>query len=177
MQRLMRDFFRAALASPLLVVILISNTTGQMHRTPSLIIQELDSPAGVESAEPNLYTGTDGTTYLTWIEKTKNQVPALRFAIRNAKGWSEPKTIIEAENLLANWADFPSLIALPDHTLVAHWLVKSSPDGHAYDVHISRSTDGGKSWSQPVVPHHDGTKTEHGFVSLLPWNAGRVAAV
>ena len=38
---------------------------------------------------------------------------------------------------------------------------------YAYDVRLARSTDDGKSWSPPFVPHSDGTKTEHGFVSLF----------
>lgn len=174
---LMIGFFRALFVPLLLVAILISSTLGQTNRAPSLALQELDSPAGIESAEPNLFTGADGRVYLTWIEKTGDQARALRFAVRDGKGWSEPGTIVEAENLYVNWADFPSLIALPDRTLAAHWLVKSSLDRNAYDVHIARSADGGKSWSKPVVPHRDGTMTEHGFVSLLPWSAGRVAAV
>jgi hypothetical protein len=97
--------------------------------------------------------------------------------VRKGNGWSEPRTIIEAENLMVNWADFPSLIALPGGALVAQWLVKSSSEGHAYDVYIARSTDGGKSWSKPVTPHRDGTKTEHGFVSMLPGAGGGAFAV
>ncbi|MDQ3802947.1 MAG: glycoside hydrolase, partial [Acidobacteriota bacterium] len=76
-----------------------------------------------------------------------------------------------------NWADFPSVIALPDGSLAAHWLVKSGPGTYAYDVNISRSQDGGKTWGKPVVPHTDGTQTEHGFVSLIPLPDGRLGAV
>ncbi|MFP5265185.1 MAG: sialidase family protein [Blastocatellia bacterium] len=114
---------------------------------------------------------------MTWIEKSGDKTHALRFAVYSKRGWSEAKTVVEGERLLVNWADFPSLVAMPDGTLASHWLVKSGPEGHAYDVHIARSTDGGKSWSKAVVPHRDGTKTDHGFVSMLPWSAGRVAAV
>jgi hypothetical protein len=32
-------------------------------------------------------------------------------------------------------------------------------------VRVSRSTDSGATWSEPVTPHTDGTPTEHGFVS------------
>jgi hypothetical protein len=150
---------------------------GQANRAPSLTIQEMDSPAGAASGEPNLFAGSDGRVYLTWIEKKGENTHALRFAVRKGNGWSAPATIIEAENLMVNWADFPSLVALPDGTLVAQWLVKSSPEGHAYDVHIARSSDGGKSWSKPLAPHRDGTKTEHGFVSMLPSASGRTFAV
>jgi hypothetical protein len=32
---------------------------------------------------------------------------------------------------------------------------------------LSWSKDQGRTWSRPVSPHHDGTNTEHGFVSLF----------
>jgi hypothetical protein len=76
-----------------------------------------------------------------------------------------------------NWADFPSVIALKDGTLAAHWLVKSGSATYAYDVNISTSNNGGKSWSKPLVPHRDNTQTEHGFVSLVPLSDGRLGAV
>lgn len=160
-----------------LLVSFSANVLGQDSKTPTMPIQELDSPAGAASGEPNLYVGADGRAYLTWIEKKGDKAHALRFAVRNGRGWSVPGTIVEAENFFVNWADFPSLVALPDGALVAHWLVKSGPDTYAYDVNIARSTDGGKSWSKPIAPHRDGTKTEHGFVSMLPAVNGRVIAV
>jgi hypothetical protein len=76
-----------------------------------------------------------------------------------------------------NWADFPSVIAVPDGSLAAHWLVKSGSGTYAYDVNIARSKDGGKTWSKPIVPHRDNTQTEHGFVSLIPLPDGRLGAV
>jgi hypothetical protein len=150
---------------------------GQSTARPTLVIQETGSPAGAGSGEPNLYVSADNRVYLSWIEPATDKRRALRFAVRNGTKWSEARTIVEGENLLANWADFPSLVVLPDGDLVAHWLVKGAPDSHAYDINISRSTDAGKTWSKPIVPHRDGTKTEHGFVSMLPWTNGRVVAV
>ena len=66
---------------------------------------------------------------------------------------------------------------LRDGSLAAHWLVKSSKATYAYDVNIARSDNGGKTWTQPIVPHRDNTQTEHGFVSLIPLSDGRVGAV
>jgi hypothetical protein len=60
--------------------------------------------------------------------------------------------------------------------LAAHWLVKRGSATYAYDVNITQSKDGGKSWSKPIVPHRDNTQTEHGFVSLIPLNDGRLGA-
>jgi hypothetical protein len=67
--------------------------------------------------------------------------------------------------------------ALPDGSLAAHWLVKSAPETFDYDVNISRSFDGGKTWGKPFVPHRDGVKTEHGFVSMFAAKDGSLAAV
>jgi len=66
-----------------------------------------------------------------------------------------------------NWADVPSVVRLADGTLAAHWLQKSGPDTYAYDVRLSYSGDGGKTWSVSFRPHSDGTRTEHGFASLF----------
>jgi len=56
-------------------------------------------------------------------------------------------------------------------------LQSNGPDTMAYEVGISRSLDGGESWSESVVPHGDGTQTEHGFVSLVPEADGGFTAV
>ncbi|HYJ89652.1 MAG TPA: sialidase family protein, partial [Pyrinomonadaceae bacterium] len=70
-----------------------------------------------------------------------------------------------------------SVVALNDGSLAAHWLVKSGSGTYAYNVNISRSNDGGETWSKPIVPHRDNTQTEHGFVSLIPLPDGRLGAV
>jgi hypothetical protein len=138
--------------------------------------REMASPAAAPSGEPNLYAAADGRVYLSWIEKLENR-HALKFAVLKQGAWSAPQTIAEGGNWFVNWADFPSLIALPDGSLVAHWLVKSAAQTYAYDVNLSRSGDGGKRWSPGFAPHTDKTPTEHGFVSLLPAGKGRAAVV
>lgn len=161
----------------LFVLLFIVIAAGQEPAKQNVIVRSLDSPAAPGSGEPNLYAASDGRVFLTWIEPADYKGHRLRFAIRDGGNWSEPRTIAEGVNWFVNWADFPSLVALQDGALVAHWLVKGSPDSHAYDINISRSTDSGKTWSKPILPHRDGTRTEHGFVSMLPWARGRVAAV
>ncbi len=124
------------------------------------------------SGEPNLAAAADGRIFLTWIETAAEGVARLRLASRRAgEAWSTPTTIAAGAGLFVNWADFPSLVALPGGALVAHWLTKNSGGGHGYDVRVSVSRDAGWSWSPPIVPHRDATPTEHGFVSLLPWSS------
>ena len=62
---------------------------------------------------------------------------------------------------------------LPNGTIVGHWLQKSGPDTYAYDVRLAYSKDDGEAAGRrPSSPHHDGTKTEHGFASLFPLGDG-----
>jgi hypothetical protein len=143
----------------------------------ALIIQSSNSPTEGDSREPELTATGDGRIILSWVEKIAEKRYALRAAVRNTNGWSEVYTAAQGENWFVNWADFPSVIALDDGSLVAHWLVKSGSATYAYNVNIARSSDGGKTWSEPVVPHLDNTQTEHGFVSLIPLTGGRVGAI
>lgn len=139
--------------------------------------QETTSPVGPASGEPNLFASRDRRVYLSWIEKISDARHALRFSVRSGNQWSDPRTIAEGSDWFVNWADFPSMVALEDGTLVAHWLAKSGPATYAYNVNVSRSTDGGKTWSKAIVPHRDGTQTEHGFVSMVPLAKDRVGIV
>jgi len=138
-------------------------------------VKEIPSPAGAASGEPDLSSQKD-SAILSWVEKVENR-NALKFSRFTAGRWSPAQTVAEGETWFVNWADFPSVIQQPDGTLVAHWLQMSGPGRYAYDVQISRSSDAGKTWSKPTVPHRDGTETEHGFVSLLPWAGGKTGAV
>ncbi|HEX8294435.1 MAG TPA: sialidase family protein [Pyrinomonadaceae bacterium] len=144
---------------------------------PPLLVSGTDSPAGADSREPELFSTGDGRAILSWVERRAGKGHALRFAMRDAAGWSEARTVAEGDNWFVNWADFPSVVALADGSLAAHWLVKSGPGTYAYDVKVARSKDGGRTWGRAVVPHTDGTRTEHGFVSLLPLADGRLGAV
>jgi hypothetical protein len=141
-------------------------------------VDSLDSPAAPGSGEPNLQVGPDGHVVLSWLEPaTGDSGQALRFASigPDDSRWSAPRTIVTRRNLLVNWADFPSVLPLGGGRLAAHWLQRTASSG-AYDMHLARSSDGGLTWTADVVPHHDGTATEHGFASLWPAGGDTVAA-
>jgi hypothetical protein len=140
-------------------------------------LHELAAPAKPGSQLPNLFAAADGRIYLSWVEKTGDEEHTLFYSRYDAGQWSPPQAIAAGQNWFVNWADFPSLIKLPDQTLAAHWLAKSGENKYAYDVNITLSTDAGKDWRHAIVPHRDGTPTEHGFVSLLPWPNDRLGAI
>ena len=143
---------------------------------------QLPAPDG--AAQPDLVTAPDGTLLLSWIEP-RGDGHALRFARHGNAGWSAPGTIAEGDDWFVNWADTPHLAVTADGALWAHWLRKSAAATYAYDVVLSRSGDGGATWSAPRVVNRDGTPTEHGFVAMWPagpsslgiaWLDGRATA-
>lgn len=136
----------------------------------TLAVAPLATPAGPESGQPQLTVSSRGVL-LSWIER-KGPQATLRFAERTSSGWTPAKDVASGANWFVNWADVPSVMRLPNGTLVAHWLQKSGPDTYAYDVRLSKSSDEGKTWSESFLPHSDGTKTEHGFASLFPFQDG-----
>lgn len=141
--------------------------SGGAAEDATVVVQPLESPAPPASAEPNLAAGADAF-YLSWLERTGEGRHALRFARLTGEGWTAPRTVMERGGLFVNWADFPSLIALDDGTLLAHWLEKSGEGTYAYDVRMAASTDGGATWGEDIIPHRDGVQAEHGFVSFFP---------
>jgi thiol-disulfide isomerase/thioredoxin len=141
-----------------------------------LRVVALESPAPAGSAEPSL-AARGPSLHLTWLEEAPEGGSRLRTATLANGRWSTPATIASGKTLLANWADFPSLLPLADDSLVAHWLERTAAEGEAYDIRVARSRDGGKAWSPPATPHRDGTQAEHGFVSLVDAGAGATLVV
>jgi hypothetical protein len=150
----------AAVAAALLIV--VARLQPDPKPTP------IDSPAPVGSAQPYLADAFDGGVILSWLERTASG-HRFRFATRRDNRWTEPVTIAEGDRFFANWADVPSVVRLPDGSVVAHWLQISGPGKYSYDVMLRHSPDGGRKWSAPLMPHRDGTETEHGFVSIVAW--------
>jgi hypothetical protein len=143
-----------------------------------ILVRELESPPGPGSGEPSLTLGPTGGALLTWIEPQGDKRHVLKFASRaQGAAWSPSRVIAAGNDWFVNWADFPAMATLPDGTLFAHWLAKSGAGRYAYDVRVVVSRDGGTSWSAPIVPHRDGTQTEHGFVSMTPWGAEQMGIV
>lgn len=157
-----------ALASSLVIAIAAATTVAS--QTPPLTPQVVTTPAAANSAQPQLTVSPRGVL-LSWIERS-GEAATLKFSERTPSGWSPAKTIASGTDWFVNWADVPSALRLPSGAIVAHWLQKSGPDTYAYDVRLSHSTDDGKTWSASYRPHHDGTKTEHGFASLFPMGEG-----
>ena len=132
---------------------------------------EFSAPSG--SRAHNLHATAAGRVVLTWHEPTANGGSALKLAVRETAGtWSVPRTVVEGDAFFVNRADFPTFLELPSGQWMVHWLQKTAPTSYAYHVMLATSPDQGATWSKPFSPHRDVSPTEHGFVSMVPWQGG-----
>ncbi len=151
---------------PLLVCLLLGiSLHSQADAQP--VLTALKLAAGPGSAEPNLTKSPSGTIVLSWLEP-KGENTALLYSQLGVEGWGQTHLVAESADWFVNWADLPSVLAISDSLWAAHWLNKRPGGIYAYDVALSLSSDGGKTWGDAITPHSDNTATEHGFVSLYP---------
>lgn len=156
-------------------VVATAQSAGNAARL-EMTVEEFPSPAGAGTAEPFLFSTSDGVL-LSWLEPVPDtDRTALRFARYRANRWSPAGTIIERNDLFVNWADFPSIVEDSRGTLFAHWLQKSGEGTYSYDVRMAASSDGGENWSESFLLNRDGKEAEHGFVTLVPLPDGGVGA-
>jgi hypothetical protein len=148
---------------------------GSPAATWALSLQPLELPASGHTAEPQLTAAGDAVV-LSWLEHGPNTV-TLKFAERAARGWSPARTIATGNDWFVSWADVPSVLRMSDGTLVASWYPATDSAADAYDLRLAYSRDNGATWSRPIAPHHDGTKTQHGFASLFELPGRRLGLV
>ncbi len=154
----------------IILLFLISCTPNKKEAVENPLAM-VPNPVNQNSGEPYLFTDRNQQVYLSWIEQNESTGNKLLFSKLDGEGWTNPKAIANGNNWFVNWADFPTITA-NDNFLLAHYLAKSGPESYAYDIRVASSADAGKTWSDAFVLHDDGTKTEHGFVTAVPYNDG-----
>lgn len=107
---------------------------------------------------------------LTWLEPNDGDAQTLRFSRYDGR-WSPAVAITSSDELFANWADVPAVARAKSGWYLASWLQKSGDGKYDYGVRLARSEDG-DTWRPLGLLHDDGTPTEHGFVSMVPWREG-----
>jgi hypothetical protein len=157
----MTRMFIVSIACPLL----LCACSAAPRADAPLVIKPLELAGTDASLAPNLSV-TGDKAIVSWITN-EGKRSTLKFAERTAAGWSAPRDAASGEGWFTNFADVPTVVRLGDGTLAAEWLVETDPRREAYDIHIAFSKDDGRTWSAAVNPHHDGTKTQHGFASLF----------
>jgi hypothetical protein len=139
-------------------------------------IRTVPAPVGAESSEPKIARGPDGSLVLSWLEPVGDRGDyALKYSRWTGAEWGPAAVAARGGNWYVNASDVPGVQPLGGELWAAHWRVAQEED-FAYDIMISVSADSGTTWSEPHLLNDDGTKTEHGFVSLVPWD-GDVGAI
>jgi hypothetical protein len=134
----------------------------------------LEVPTQAGSAHPQLTTSPKGAI-LSWLDQDEGTT--LRFSERTGGNWSPPQTVATGKDWFITAADVPSVLRMKNGTLVANWYPTTDEAIEAYDTQLSYSKDEGKTWAKAFSPHHDKTKTQHGFVSLLELADGGLGMV
>lgn len=174
---------------PAVLALLLSVTACRQAPTPKgspsatsplpMSITGIATPAAVGSLEPQVTVSAKGLL-ASWVERADGKT-TLKFAERTSTGWGPTHVVASGSNWFVSHADVPTVQRLAQGTLVANWLVETDAALEAYDLMLSYSTDDGATWAKPFSPHHDGTKTQHGFASFyetpdafgLVWLDGR----
>lgn len=152
----------------LLAAALAVTTLSCGRREPAewtVTVQRVESPAGVNSSEPQLAVSDRGVL-LSWLERV-GTMNHLKFAERTASGWTAPVTAASGADWFLSYADVPSVQRLANGTLVAQWGETTDAQIEAYNLRLSYSKDDGKTWAPSFIPHNDGTKSQHGFASMF----------
>lgn len=126
-----------------------------------------DPPALPQSGMPFLATDAQGGVLLSWIDPAPKDQNSLRYAKWTGAGWSAANTIASGKNWFINWADFPAIAALPDGSLLAHWLTRNAgAKSYGYGLRVARKAGGSEQWNQIFSASLDNTSDYAGFLSF-----------
>ncbi len=130
------------------------------------VVEVIASPAKNNSAQPFLFSGDK--TLLSWIENQNDSVYTLKYAEYLDNKWTKAETITSGTDWFVNWADFPA-IAENNGSMLSHFLQMSAEGTYTYDIRMKMFPVKTSSWKDDFILHNDGTKSEHGFVTMLPY--------
>lgn len=130
------------------------------------IVKFIKSPAAINSAQPFLFSGDK--TLLSWIENEQDSLYTLKYSELINEQWDAAKTITSGSDWFVNWADFPAIAEQNGHILT-HFLQMSAEGTYTYDIKMKLGSGSDNTWKNDFILHNDGTKSEHGFVTTLPY--------
>ncbi|MGK0386329.1 MAG: hypothetical protein ACI849_000938 [Patiriisocius sp.] len=129
------------------------------------LVAAIKNPAATDSQTPKLFSNGK-TLFMSWVTLS-DSIDHLNYASYENNSWSPPEMIASGDDWFTNWADFPA-IAENKGSLLTSYLQKSDEGTYTYDVKLNYKNRDSTSWKKNFILHKDGTKTEHGFVSMIP---------
>lgn len=119
---------------------------------PQLSMENLANPSGPHSSQPHLSSTADSELILSWVQANGEGQQSLLFARYNGTRWIAPKTVVTLPKI----SDLPKVIGLTDGGLGAVWGTETKiGDMGSSEVYVSRSKDGGQTWSDALKVNSD----------------------
>jgi len=158
----------------LLLIILLFSCKSEVKKTntstPEIkkesIIQSLSSPVSSNSSLPRLFSNGN-EILMSWVEK-KDTLTVLKYSSFSDDSWKASEEIISGNDWFVNWADYPA-IAENNGNILTNILQKSADGTYTYDVKLNLFSKEKKEWKNNFLLNLDGKESEHGFVSMLPF--------
>jgi hypothetical protein len=141
------------------------------NRAPStLVVTHEASPAGQKSVLPQVTTLSDGRIAASWLEPMDQGGYAFKLSTRQGQTWSDARTIASGKELVMFSADLPGVVEMEPGRLLAYWqrFDRTGSDPYATAIQLAQSTDDGKQWTEPIVPHTDAVSGSHSFLAAFP---------
>ena len=137
-------------------------------------LEEIHFPYNSNKTGESYLMVSDNELFISWIEERidSNFLYMSKFVDNK---WNDKELIVKGKDWFVNWADFPSISVNKINGLkIAHYLKKSSIETFSYDVNfLVNPLD---SWKDEQKMHNDTTLSEHGFVSIHPYNDGFISS-
>ena len=130
------------------------------------VILQLYSPVNTHSSLPRLHSNSK-KFFMSWVEK-KDTITTLKYASFENNVWSVPIEITSGTDWFVNWADFPAF-AENNGNILTNILQKSAQGTYDYDIKLSLFSKEKTDWKNNILLNLDGKLSEHGFVSMLPY--------
>jgi len=130
------------------------------------VIQLLSSPVNSNSSLPRLYSNGK-EILMSWVEK-KDTITVLKYSSFSNDSWTASNEIISGNDWFVNWADYPA-IAENNGNILTNILQKSAKGTYDYDIKLSLFSKEKEGWENNILLNLDGKQSEHGFVSMLPY--------
>jgi len=136
------------------------------QKTDISAVESMSNPSGMNSSLPRLFSNGN-QLFMSWVTK-QDSLATLFYSQYNEGQWQPPELITQGTDWFVNWADFPA-IAENNGNILTNFLQKSADGTYTYDVKLNLYSEQEDSWNKNFILHDDGTKSEHGFVSMRPY--------
>jgi len=129
-------------------------------------IQKIICPVDANSSLVRLFSNGN-TLFMSWVEK-KDTITTLNYSFYKEGVWAKSEVISSGNDWFVNWADYP-VIAENNGNILTSLLQKSASGTYTYDIKLNLYSKESTSWKNNFLLNLDGTQSEHGFVSILPY--------